>query len=204
MSKSQFPIKLKIPITNFEHWGLGFYWSLVIGYWDFKSQIEKRIFGKWIRKNNGFTLIESFFVMLIITVFTSLTLGLIQKVRQEARDVKRLADLGQVRAALELYAHFKGAYPPGKYLIIGSDATQALDHRGWVAIPEEPLYLLQAPFDPLSKNSPPCVRGVEQPCAYSYANASSTDYSIRFYLEHGVPPLSAPGTYQLTPHGYRP
>ncbi len=156
------------------------------------------------KSKDGFTLAEAFFVMLIITVFTSLTLGLIQKVRQEARDVKRLADLGQVRAALELYAHSKSAYPLGKYLVIGSKAAQALDHRGWVAIPEEPLFLLQAPFDPLSKNSPPCVRGVEQPCAYSYTNASSTDYSIRFHLEHGVPPLGAPGTYQLTSRGYRP
>ncbi|MFA4872590.1 MAG: type II secretion system protein [Patescibacteria group bacterium] len=158
----------------------------------------------YIHSTTGFTLVEAFFVMLIITVFTSLTLGYLQKVRQEARDVKRLADLGQVRAALELYAHPEGVYPLGKYLVIGSKAAQALDHRGWVASPEEPLYLLQAPFDPLTKTNPPCVRGVVQPCAYSYTNASSTDYSIRFYLEHGVPPLSAPGTYQLTSRGYRP
>lgn len=152
----------------------------------------------------GFTLVESFFVMLIITVFTSLTLGYIQKVRQEARDVMRMADLRQVRAALELYAHPKGAYPLGKYLVIGTNETRALDHRGWVPIPEDPSYLLKAPHDPLTPNHPPCVRGVAQPCAYSYTNASSTDYSIRFYLEHGVPPLGAPGTYQLTSRGYRP
>ncbi|MEW6610893.1 MAG: type II secretion system protein [Patescibacteria group bacterium] len=152
----------------------------------------------------GFTLVEAFFVMLIITVFTSLTLGYIQKVRQEARDVKRLADLGQVRAALTLYEHTQGAYPEGKNMIIGTTPASALDNQGWVASPDDPVYLLHAPFDPLTPANPPCVKSVSQPCAYSYSNNSSTDFSIRFYLEHGVPPLGAPGTYQLTSRGYRP
>jgi hypothetical protein len=142
--------------------------------------------------------------MLLITLFTSLTAGYIQRVRQEARDVKRVADLGQVRAALTLYEHAQGKYPLGKNVTIGADRAVALDHRGWVASPEEPVYLSGLMPDPLPSASLPCVKSVSQPCAYNYSSSTGTDFSIRFYLEHGVSPLSAPGTYQLTSQGYRP
>jgi len=151
----------------------------------------------------GFTLVEAFFVMLFITIFTSLSLGYIQKVRQEARDVRRLADMNQLRSALELYSHSQDSYPLGKNILIGRESS-ALDARGWSTQPQDPVYLARTPIDPLPSATDPCVKNVAQPCAYSYSNSASTDYSIRFYLEHGVPPLSAPGTYQLTTRGFRP
>jgi len=50
---------------------------------------------------------------------------------------------------------------------------------------------------PASKTYPSPARTIIRPLM-------EADYSIRFYLEHGVPPLAAPGTYQLTSQGYRP
>ena len=154
--------------------------------------------------HSGFTLIEAFFTMFIITLFTSLAAGYVQRVRQEARDVKRLADLRQVSAALTLFEHQRGNYPLGTHVLLGAPEASALDHRGWVSAPEDPAYLTRLEPDPLAAAAPPCVKSVAQPCAYNYSSATGADYSIRFYLEHGVPPLAAPGTYQLTSQGYRP
>lgn len=165
------------------------------------TQITTKVFQ---RGNKGFTLIEAFFVLFIITVFTSLTAGYIQRVRQEARDVKRLADLRQVEAALTLYEHTQGSYPQGKNVSIGKGGAAALDARGWVASPREPAYLTRLSPDPLPSAALPCVKSVSQPCAYNYNSATGTDYAIRFYLEHGIAPLGAPGIYQLTSQGYRP
>lgn len=156
------------------------------------------------QSQKGFTLIEAFFVMFLITTFTSLTGGYIHRVQQEARDVKRLADLGQVRAALTLFEHSQGSYPRGKNVLIGTPPAAALDHRGWVSAPQDPIYLTHLTPDPLPASTLPCVKSVSQPCAYNYHSATGTDFSIRFYLEYGVPPLSAPGLYQLTPLGWRP
>lgn len=154
-------------------------------------------------RRSGFTLVETFFVMLFITLFTSLTLGYLQKVRSEARDVRRLADMNQFRSSLELFSHTQSAYPPGKSVLIGHE-VRALDARGWSSEPQEPIYLARTPIDPLPTAIVPCVKSVPQPCAYSYTQNTPQDYSIRFYLEHGVPPLSAPGLYQLTARGFRP
>ena len=156
------------------------------------------------RSRAGFTLIEAFFTMLIITLFISLTLGYIQKVRQEARDVKRLADLHQLRAALELYAHSHSTYPAGTNILIGHIPATSLAVNGWTNQPQAPIYLADFPADPLPTAQSPCVKNVPQPCAYNYSVEEPADYSVRFYLEHGVPPLAAPGLYQLTARGFRP
>jgi len=153
----------------------------------------------------GFTLIEAFFVMLVITLFTSLTLGYVERVRQEARDVKRLADLSQMRAALELYFHQYQSYPPGSNVALGRGAARTLSAAGWTEeSAREPVFMTDVPPDPLPGARSPCVKNVPQPCAYSYTHATSTGYSIRFHLEHGVHPLAAPGLYRLTPQGWRP
>jgi prepilin-type N-terminal cleavage/methylation domain-containing protein len=62
----------------------------------------------------GFTLIELLVVIAIIGLLASIVLVSLQTSRIKARDARRIADVHQVRIALELYVDSNKAYPvPG-------------------------------------------------------------------------------------------
>jgi prepilin-type N-terminal cleavage/methylation domain-containing protein len=70
------------------------------------------MFGK--NKTKGFTLIELLVVIAIIGILSSVVLSSLNSARVKARDARRLADLHQIRNALELYAFDNnGNYPTG-------------------------------------------------------------------------------------------
>jgi len=62
-------------------------------------------------KNKGFTLIELLVVIAIIGLLSSLAIVSLSAVRKKSRDAKRLADMRQIRTALELYYGRNGRYP---------------------------------------------------------------------------------------------
>jgi len=68
-------------------------------------------------KNNlGFTLIELLVVISIIGLLASIILVSLNSSRAKARDARKLADLGTIQQALELYAlDHNGVYPPALY-----------------------------------------------------------------------------------------
>jgi prepilin-type N-terminal cleavage/methylation domain-containing protein len=76
------------------------------------------------RRQKGFTLVELLVVISIIGVLATLVLLQLGTARARARDTKRIADVNQVRTAVELYYEDNsGAYPSaisdanlGKYL----------------------------------------------------------------------------------------
>ena len=59
----------------------------------------------------GFTLIELLVVIAIIGLLASVVLVSLNGARIKGRDVKRVADLKQIRTALELYLSDNGQYP---------------------------------------------------------------------------------------------
>ncbi len=61
--------------------------------------------------SKGFTLIELLVVVAIIGILSSVVLASLNSARAKARDVRRKADLVQIRTALELYYHTNGSYP---------------------------------------------------------------------------------------------
>ncbi len=62
-------------------------------------------------RTRGFTLIELLVVIAIIGILSSVVLASLNTARVKARDTARIAELNQVRSALELYFTTNGVYP---------------------------------------------------------------------------------------------
>ena len=64
----------------------------------------------------GFTLIELLVVIAIIGVLASIVLASLNTARRKSRDTRRIADINQLRLALELYFDALATYPVGTSL----------------------------------------------------------------------------------------
>ncbi len=63
------------------------------------------------KTKTGFTLIELLVVIAIIGLFASIIIASLNKARVSARTARRIADLYQIRFALELYYENNNSYP---------------------------------------------------------------------------------------------
>ncbi|MFH1769452.1 MAG: prepilin-type N-terminal cleavage/methylation domain-containing protein [Parcubacteria group bacterium] len=64
-----------------------------------------------IGRNKGFTLIELLVVIAIIGILAALLILQFSSVRAKARDTKRVANVTDIRTALEMYYNDFGSYP---------------------------------------------------------------------------------------------
>ncbi len=99
----------------------------------FASRIAKRTAATNGGKVSGFTLVELLVVIAIISVLATLLLLQLGIARGKARDAKRIADINQVRSAIEQYFDQNGNYLP-------TNTMTALS----------PIYLTNIPRDPLA------------------------------------------------------
>jgi len=65
-----------------------------------------------MRKEKGFTLIEILVSVAIIGILVSITSINAREARAKARDARRISDLAEIKAALQLYKVENGTYPP--------------------------------------------------------------------------------------------
>ena len=105
------------------------------------------------KNKKGFTLIELLVVIAIIGILSSVVLASLNNARRKSRDARRVADIGQLRLALELYFDTNRDYP-------ASGAFNAL----------VPTYIPALPADPLGG-------------AYGYFKCSTTLYHLGASLE---------------------
>lgn len=116
--------------------------------------------GLTLGSSKGFTLVELLVVIAIIGILATLLLLQLGVARQRARDAKRIADVNQIRTALELYFDDNGQYP--------QQATYAGLSGGLV-----PKFLTLLPTDPLNV----------APYAYGYAFNGNTKFHVWAELE---------------------
>ena len=106
-----------------------------------------------IRSSRGFTLVELLVVIAIISILATLLLLQLGVARAKARDAKRIADINQVRSALELYFDDNGSY-------LATNVMSGL----------KPTYLINIPRDPIAAN-----------CTDTYAGTVSSIFNCYGY-----------------------
>jgi type II secretion system protein G len=104
-----------------------------------------------IKKNSskGFTLIELLVVIAIIGILATLVLLQVGSARAKARDAKRVADVSQIRSALELYLDENTTYPlavqdggAGPYRPV----TTGMTYLGGGTVPKDPSTAQNYPY----------------------------------------------------------
>jgi prepilin-type N-terminal cleavage/methylation domain-containing protein len=122
--------------------------------------------GFWnARRQKGFTLVELLVVIAIIGILATLVLLQLGTARGRARDTKRIADVAQIRSAVEqYYEDHNGLYPP--------NATWAADIKDYFSSGTTPK-------DPLTDT------------AYTYCLIGVTGYQVAADLEQKAAALNS-------------
>lgn len=136
-------------------------------------------------KTRGFTLIELLVVIAIIGMLSTVVLASLNGARAKARDARRIADLKQIAAALEVYYLYNNAYPIGGYN--GQCASWGGLAADLVIPGLVPTYLASLPADP-------GMRAADNVNCYLYASLTGQDYKLLAYnLSSDVDIDSQPG-----------
>jgi prepilin-type N-terminal cleavage/methylation domain-containing protein len=129
-------------------------------------------------RRSGFTLIELLVVIAIIGLLATISLAPLQSARLHARDAQRVADVKQLRTALDLALSEVSAYPNGANAsaILGSTTSTTLCNVGGAAVWQTgtagcgTVYMGSVPDDPKTGS------------VYRYAGVTGS-YQIYFTLE---------------------
>jgi prepilin-type N-terminal cleavage/methylation domain-containing protein len=144
-----------------------------------------------LANSQGFTLIELLVVVAIIGILSTFVLSSLDKARSKARDAKRVADLNQVRNALELFYSTYGQYPqsPGHPTWEGhwyyfSQCLETGVNCGFSISNYTPV-MSEVPQDPLQPTpNDPNDGGVTYYPGYPTGCSTGQAYRLAVYLEN--------------------
>ena len=146
------------------------------------------------KNNKGFTLIELLVVIAIIGILSTLAVLALNSARAKSRDSKRVADIKQIQASLELYYNDFNTYPvpTTTNLVLGGANTKVLcgNSAGFAAscAGSENTYMSFVPTTALPSDGP-CSDAAN---AYVYnASGSGAGYTINFCVGGVIGNLSA-------------
>ncbi|HEX8591573.1 MAG TPA: prepilin-type N-terminal cleavage/methylation domain-containing protein [Candidatus Paceibacterota bacterium] len=132
------------------------------------------------RSVRGFTLIELLVVIAIISLLSSVVLGALGQARAKARDARRIADLAQIKTALELYYNDRGYYPASSCGHDCNGYTYSYTTTWDTLATQLAPYITTLPRDPL--NTPACAAWGAGCYTYVYGNVGRNTYTPQYDL----------------------
>ncbi|MFN3301932.1 MAG: type II secretion system protein [Patescibacteria group bacterium] len=169
-----------------------------------------------IKRKKGFTLIELLVVIAIIGILAAIGITALSSARAKARDAKRIADLKNIQAALELYFNDKGNYPTGTSLTLGTGSDcngsaciilcsgeTTTGFQNTACTGGTPVtYMGLVPKDPsAAPNASDCASGSNAVCHYAYtakpdncdnSTTACTSYELWGYIEGSTGAFTGP------------
>ncbi|MFA6533811.1 MAG: type II secretion system protein [Patescibacteria group bacterium] len=146
-----------------------------------------------MNKQKGFTLVELLVVIAVIGLLAVLAVASLNSGHKKERDSRRLDQVSQIKAGLEMYFQKNNAYPLAtEAIVLGQESYACLGQKGFttVAACGEKPYLDLVPAAP----TPP------SDSAYYYGSSDGSSYSVGFNLETGLNNLNS-GAHVLSPEG---
>ena len=155
----------------------------------------------------GFTLIELLVVIAIIALLSTVVMSGLNSARSKGRDAKRLSDIKQLQAALELYFDTCKGYPgyaTGSAVVVGTLTAQYGGCATAVLTDYmNPLPVNPRPVSPVANGADykycPTALAAPITCA-GVASGNAASYMITFALEGSSGSLTA-GMHSATPSG---
>ena len=159
---------------------------------DWKNLLRERR-GTVMRTRKAFTLIELLVVISIIGLLASLSIVSLNSARMKARDALRLADMAQLRTALNMYYDDNDRYPISVYSVdwndddslFGTSAQDGADSYLNDLVPE-----LQAGLRPVMPDSPEDPKNptndytLSSLYLYRYISiGNGSEYAVVYHLE---------------------
>lgn len=150
-------------------------------------------------KVKGFTLIELLVVVAIIGLLSSVVLASLNGARMKARDTKRMADLSQIRTALEMYFNDYGYYPQSDCGWDCNGYRTSYSSGSWNALAADlKPYIGTLSVDSINSACPPWTTGCY---SYAYGNVGRTTYPAQYDLTAQLEDTGSP--YRCTIRGYK-
>ncbi|MFH1413054.1 MAG: prepilin-type N-terminal cleavage/methylation domain-containing protein [bacterium] len=138
------------------------------------------------KSKSGFTMIELLVVIVIIGILATFAGVMVQSARGKARDSKRISDIRNMRAALEMYKNDEGNYPTDGEMNTPGDALTS---------PSGITYIYKIPSNPTQAD------GICTGAQYTYnQDESGVSYHINYCLGDKVASLPS-GNCIATPGG---
>ncbi|MBI2120103.1 MAG: type II secretion system protein [Parcubacteria group bacterium] len=162
------------------------------------------------KKEKGFTLIELLVVIAIIAILSTVVMAGLNSARLKGRDAKRIADIKQMQAALDLYSDTCGGYPilgSGAYVAVGAGGLDTSTQDGDCLTSGEDFgtFMATLPVNPTPGGADYTYCSMPSGSATTTASCSTaagdnTSYQLTFTLEGGTGSLSA-GDHAATASG---
>ncbi len=154
-----------------------------------------------LNKNFGFTLIELLVVIAIIGFISVLAVAAMSTVRAKSRDAKRLADIKQIQAALNLYYNDRRMYPT-LTAYLGRDTTRkclTTSSAGFTTLGCPNAFMAVIPKDP-GVSTANANQYYFRPATAQVTGQGPQNYYLRFNLERGYESYRRGYNY-ITPNG---
>jgi len=137
----------------------------------------------------GFTLIELLVVISIIGLLSSIILSSLNSARMKARDSRRIADLNQIKLALELYFDANGYYPQSNCGWDCNGYRYSTDSSWDLLAADLRPYIKTLPKDPRNNCAGPWNAGC---FSYAYGNVGRNTQRVQYDLTAQLEDTSHP------------